>query len=1070
VIQKISLLGPLEIESDGQAAEIMKSKQGCALLSYLLVTRRVHSRESIAALIWDGPSTPDTLRYLRKLLYRLGPLLPELQVSRHQVAYTPDDHVAVDLYTLTAALAGSDIESLAEALMLYRGELLAGFHLPEAIGFAEWLAVERERLRRLAADGFRTVCDAYAASAHWQQGIAVARRWLMLDPLDEEAQRRLMEFLAADGQIAAALSQFESLRSRLWSELEVTPELATVELVQRLEQLKPANHLQLERTHDEGPQVDLPEPGTLPVPGMLPARSVLPHHYNAVFIGRSTELLWLAERLLPGRPDNNRIVRTVAVTGMGGLGKTQLAVEYAYRYGRYYPGGVYWIGFADGESVPEGIAALGGERGMRLYRDADSFSLAECVARVQREWQEPISRLLIFDNCEDEGLAMQWLPVSGGCSVLMTSRRSEWTAGLPIAVLSLNALPRAESAAFLERVVRRISAEDAHLIAEEVGDLPLALHLAAQFLKQHASATPHSYLAQLRAGNVLRHASFRASSGQYSPTHHEMDVERTFMVSFRQLSAHDEADALALKLLASAACYAPATPIPQSLLLASAGVNGSDVMQLFVAENAILRLVNLGLLNRTNSDSVSMHRLIGAFARETLSEEGGVLSHIAEAVARTIVQAVSPSLARSPYQIKLPCSVAHLRYILGSVHCVESRWFVLIAAALGQHLDMIADYEEAQEILEQAIHDSEALADPRAAATTEFLLARTMANRGFDGDALAHIELAEAALHRGAANGELHLADVLSEKGWIASRLGDVNAAMAAAGRSYELNRESGDISGMIEALNLLGVLHYYMMEEYGLGTSYLEHALELLDRNKISQGRASVLANLGESRRLQGHYEQALALHEAALQQSRLAGNRTQEFMQRNNLHGTQAEAGMYRAAVAGLEALIEEVPTDWRILPETYGYLAEAYLGARQLRPAQEAAQLALAHAEATGNPRDLAGAWQVMARVVAAGGSRLSAGSSGASTLSARDCYAESLKRYTELNLRRDVAITLWHWAECELAQGDVARGTAMVRRARELFTTLKLSGLVGQMADSLAVAGFSELASLSRPMVG
>ncbi len=115
------------------------------------------------------------------------------------------------------------------------------------------------------------------------------------------------------------------------------------------------------------------------VPGMLPARSVLPHHYNAVFIGRSTELLWLAERLLPGRPDNNRIVRTVAVTGMGGLGKTQLAVEYAYRYGRYYPGGVYWIGFADGESVPEGIAALGGERGMRLYRDADSFSLAECA-------------------------------------------------------------------------------------------------------------------------------------------------------------------------------------------------------------------------------------------------------------------------------------------------------------------------------------------------------------------------------------------------------------------------------------------------------------------------------------------------------------------------------------------------------------------------------------------------------------------------------------------------------------------------------------------------------------------
>lgn len=1070
MIQKISLLGPLEIESDGQAAEIMRSRQGCALLCYLLVTRRVHSRESIAALLWDGPSTADTLRYLRKLLYRLGPLLPDLQVSRQQVAYTPDDHVAVDLYTLTAALAGNDIEALAQALMLYRGELLAGFHLPEAIGFAEWLAVERERLRRQAADGFRTVCDAYATSAHWRQGVVVARRWLALDPLDEEAQRRLMEFLAADGQVAAALSQFESLRSRLWSELEVTPELATVELVQQLEQLKRADPIRLDRAPGEDSPVELPEPGTLPVPGMLPARSVLPHHYNAVFIGRSMELLWLAEHLLPGKSDYHRMVRTVAVTGMGGLGKTQLAVEYAYRYGRYYPGGVYWIGFADGESVPEGVAALGGERGMRLYRDAESLSLVDCVARVQREWQEPIPRLLIFDNCEDEGLAVQWLPVSGGCSVLMTSRRSEWAAGLPLAVLSLKSLPRAESVAFLERVTGRINVEDGHLIAEEVGDLPLALHLAAQFLTQHSSATPRSYLAQLQAGSVLRHASFRASSGQYSPTHHEMDVERTFMVSFRQLSIHDDTDALALKLLASAACFAPATPIPPALLFGSAGVDSSDVMQLFVAENAILRLVNLGLLNRTDSDSVVVHRLIVAFARETLSEEGDELAHAAEAVARTIVQSVSPNLARSPYQIKLPCSVAHLRYILGSVRRPRSRWFVLIAAALGQHLDMIADYVEAQEILEQAIQDSAALADLRTAATVEFLLARTMANRGLDGDALAHIEEAEAALHRSAVNDELQLADVLSEKGWIASRLGDVNEAMDAAGKSYVLNLESGNISGMIEALNLLGVLHYYMMEDYGLGITYLEHALELLDHNEISQGRASVLANLGESRRLQGQYEQAIALHEAAMQQSRLAGNRTQEFMHRNNLHGTQAEAGMCRAAVAGLEALIEEVPPDWRILPETYRFLAEAYLGSNQLRPAQETAQLALAHAEATGNPRDLAGAWQVMARVAAGGEYLRPAGASGASALSARDCFAESLMRYTELNLRRDVAITLWRWAECELAHGDITKSTAMLRSARELFTALKLSGWLSQMADSLEAAGFPDLVSPSGSMTG
>ena len=75
-----------------------------------------------------------------------------------------------------------------------------------------------------------------------------------------------------------------------------------------------------------------------------------------------------------------------------------------------------------------------------------------------------------------------------------------------------------------------------------------------------------------------------------------------------------------------------------------------------------------------------------------------------------------------------------------------------------------------------------------------------------------------------------------------------------------------------------------------------------------------------------------------------------------------------------------------------------------------------------------------------------------------------------RYTKLNLRRDVAITLWRWAECELAHGDVIKSTAMLRSARELFTALKLSGWLSQMADSLEAAGFPDMASPSGSMTG
>jgi hypothetical protein len=98
------------------------------------------------------------------------------------------------------------------------------------------------------------------------------------------------------------------------------------------------------------------------------------------------------------------VVPVAAITGMRGLGKSQLAVEFAYRYGRYFPGGVFWLHFANPEQVSEEVALIGGERGLGLYLDADGRTLHDRVAKVQRAWQEPMPRLLIFDNCEDEAL------------------------------------------------------------------------------------------------------------------------------------------------------------------------------------------------------------------------------------------------------------------------------------------------------------------------------------------------------------------------------------------------------------------------------------------------------------------------------------------------------------------------------------------------------------------------------------------------------------------------------------------------------------------------------------------
>ncbi|MCP4666470.1 MAG: hypothetical protein GY849_08880, partial [Deltaproteobacteria bacterium] len=110
-----------------------------------------------------------------------------------------------------------------------------------------------------------------------------------------------------------------------------------------------------------GPEADAPPPlpddlDTLPEPGPLPPGSRLPFGRNALFTGRVTPLLDLAQALL-GEGGAATLV-TQAIQGLGGVGKTQLAVEFAYRYGRYFAG-VHWLNAAEPGGLSAEVAACG---------------------------------------------------------------------------------------------------------------------------------------------------------------------------------------------------------------------------------------------------------------------------------------------------------------------------------------------------------------------------------------------------------------------------------------------------------------------------------------------------------------------------------------------------------------------------------------------------------------------------------------------------------------------------------------------------------------------------------------
>ncbi|HEY2390495.1 MAG TPA: toll/interleukin-1 receptor domain-containing protein [Candidatus Angelobacter sp.] len=113
----------------------------------------------------------------------------------------------------------------------------------------------------------------------------------------------------------------------------------------------------------------------------LPHGSRMPHRSNPLFVGREAEMLALKKSLTPG---SNALVGVhAAVTGMGGVGKTQLAIEYAHHYGQDYPGGVFWLNFAGEEDPINEVARCGGPEGLDLEKWSE-MKTPDQASRVQR--------------------------------------------------------------------------------------------------------------------------------------------------------------------------------------------------------------------------------------------------------------------------------------------------------------------------------------------------------------------------------------------------------------------------------------------------------------------------------------------------------------------------------------------------------------------------------------------------------------------------------------------------------------------------------------------------------------
>jgi tetratricopeptide (TPR) repeat protein len=554
---------------------------------------------------------------------------------------------------------------------------------------------------------------------------------------------------------------------------------------------------------------------------------------------------------------------------MGGVGKTQLACEFAHRFGRFFAGGVFWLSCADPQVIAAEVAACGEIEGLSAPAHFRQLPLAEQVQLVLAEWQKPIPRLLIFDNCEAPELLDRWHPRGGGCRILLTSRRADWNTALGIPTLALDVLRRTESMALLRE--HQPDADRALLgeIAHELGDLPLALHLAGSYLSRYRHTTGAAgYLDSLRHAPPLRHESLR--SGGLSPTEHDPHVARTFAFSYDQLDHNEPTAEQARRLLDYAACLAPGEPIPESLarlaLLAQHDDAADTVRAGFQLGVAMNQLIELGLVRAEANRALWLHRLVVAFTRERMEAR---LDETQLTVERALcAEAERLNARRDPAELR--GWQVHLRFIADAAVPRGDMDAADLCHALAEHLRQTGDYQGAVAYHERALHIRQAVLGANDPATARSLtqLGNSMLFYGDVTNARPYFEQA-LAIQQAKLGNHSDTAITLNHLGFLLMRQGDLATARTCHEQALGMRRSilGDDHPAVVDSLSNLAYIDY---KQGDLESSHtlLEQALVLQRkaRGDDHPETARLLSNLGELLQAQGELEEAESVLNEAL------------------------------------------------------------------------------------------------------------------------------------------------------------------------------------------------------------
>jgi tetratricopeptide (TPR) repeat protein len=632
----------------------------------------------------------------------------------------------------------------------------------------------------------------------------------------------------------------------------------------------------------------------VPSVGSLPAAFLVPLRPNDFFVGREDELLRGARRLRLGKP--------VAFTEPGGMGKTQIAVELAYRYGKFFPGGVLWIDAEDPTTVDAQLAKFGAPQFLDVA-GWDSEDVAGSAHKVRNELSSQMPRIVILDNVADPGSPDMLLPEPGACRLVITSRYEPWPALGGTEAISVRETPRSLSRVILcapraqvlgVPVDAIVPEEDVDGICDDLGDMPLALSLAGAYLATFLSLTPGAYRRDLEDVR-LEHPSL-AGPDVPLPTKHATVLIDTLTLGLTRLTERQEATAIIIALLAS--MCAP-HPIPRSLLWSCLGKESQDVAGDGMEEHALLSTRQLGLVTDELGGMVRMHRLVASALQTFLPPSDDLRKLFASGLA-----AQADILIERPDFLAMSDYIPHLLHAIGSNALPADDANLHLTA--GKVLATYGDFTNAKLLFERSVEITEERLgrDHPTTAIALFSLAQLLRTTG-DYDRALQLQERDLAISEETL-GPDHPDTAASLGGLAELRLiaGDYERSRALYERGVDiLERQLGPDDSRTAAMRANLALLLRTMGDYYGAIAIQERDLETTE-TALGSGHpelAGPLTNLASTLQLIGDYDRARSLLERslAISETALGPEHPTTAVHLNNLSVLLQEMGLHEEAL---------------------------------------------------------------------------------------------------------------------------------------------------------------------------